>query len=256
VSSLLVLGHVDADHVPLAAEERFGESEGALGLADAARADEQEHPHRLGGVVHSGPGGPDALTDGLESVILADHPLLQSFREGEHGLDLVRDHAPDRNPGPLGDHGGHGLRVDLGLDQRNVPLDPLELLPVSIEIRAQLRALLVRRGGGHRGVVPGGLFDDLCGGRRFAGIHHLASVRLLTAVPHLLLPPLETGPDVRHRLDELSFLLPPLLELAPPLPGIGEIGVDLLQTLRVIHPDGALSREDCLLVVEPLDMTP
>ena len=50
----LELGHVDRDHVPLAAVEGVGEGDGGLGLADAGRPDEQEDADRLARVGEAG----------------------------------------------------------------------------------------------------------------------------------------------------------------------------------------------------------
>ena len=41
--TVLVFGHVDADHLLLVAEQEFGDRLRELGLADAGRAEEQQH---------------------------------------------------------------------------------------------------------------------------------------------------------------------------------------------------------------------
>ena len=55
---LLVLAHVEPDHVVLAVEQRRGQGLGQLGLADAGRAEEDERPDRPARVAdaRSGPG--------------------------------------------------------------------------------------------------------------------------------------------------------------------------------------------------------
>ena len=42
-AAVLVLGHVDADHLLLVAEQELGDRLRELGLADAGRAEEQQH---------------------------------------------------------------------------------------------------------------------------------------------------------------------------------------------------------------------
>ena len=86
---LLVLAHVDGDHVLLAAVELVGEGERGLGLADARGAAEHEDADRLVGVVELGAVGLDALGDHLEAVVLADDALAEVLGELEDGLDLV-----------------------------------------------------------------------------------------------------------------------------------------------------------------------
>ena len=52
---------------------------------------------------------------------------LERVGELQHGLDLVLDHAADRDAGPVGDHRGDGLRVDGGQDQRRLALQLRQL---------------------------------------------------------------------------------------------------------------------------------
>ena len=98
---LLELAHVDGDEVLLAAVERLGERERGLGLADAGGAGQHEDADRLARVVEAGARGLDALGDHLERVILADDALAERVGQLQHRLDLVLDHAADRNAGPV-----------------------------------------------------------------------------------------------------------------------------------------------------------
>src|SRR5690606_33067501 len=123
---LLELAHVDGDDVVLAAVQAFGQGEGRLGLADAGWPAQQEHADRLGRVVEAGACGLDAFGDHRHGVVLADHPLLQVVFDAQHGVDLVLDHAADRDAGPVADHGSDRLRVDAGQDQRLVALELLQ----------------------------------------------------------------------------------------------------------------------------------
>ena len=64
---LLVLAHVDRDQVALAAVEHLGERQGRLGLADAARPDEQEDADGPARIRQVRAGGADPAGDRLEA---------------------------------------------------------------------------------------------------------------------------------------------------------------------------------------------
>ena len=113
---LLEFGHVDGDHVLLAAVERFGESERGFGLADPGRTAQHEHADRLVGIVELGAAGFDALGDHRQPVGLADHAPVENLGQPQHVLDVVLDHAADRNAGPVGHHRCDHLFVDMGVD--------------------------------------------------------------------------------------------------------------------------------------------
>jgi hypothetical protein len=130
----LILRHVEGDHVALAAVERLGEGQRRLGLADAARAHEQEHPDGATTVLESGAAGADALTDGFQGVVLADDPLPQHLGQTQHRFDVVFDHPPQRNPGPARDHRGNGRRVDKGMHERFLALDRRQLGTTGLEL--------------------------------------------------------------------------------------------------------------------------
>ena len=119
---LLVLAHVDGDHVLLAAVERLGERQRGLRLADARRADQHEHADGLARVVELRARRLDALGDGVEAVALADHAPVERVGELEHALDFVLHHAADRDAGPVRDDRGDGLLVDRRQDQRALAL--------------------------------------------------------------------------------------------------------------------------------------
>ncbi len=65
---LHVLGHVDADHRVLVAEQELGERAGQLGLADARRAEEDERAGRPLRVLQAGARAPDRLRDDLDRL--------------------------------------------------------------------------------------------------------------------------------------------------------------------------------------------
>src|SRR3546814_2323170 len=135
--SLLVLAHVDGDHVALAAVQHVGQRDRGLGLADAGGADQQEHALGLARVLEVGTRGAHALGDGVERVALADHPFFQQVAQSEYGLDLVADHLSDRAAVP----GCADLLHLLSLHPRvhllhpallPPPFPPLRLLPLSL----------------------------------------------------------------------------------------------------------------------------
>lgn len=124
---LLELAHVDGDDVLLAAVEGLRQGQTGLGLAHARRPAEHEDADGLVRVVQPGAGGPDAAGDHLQGVALADDALVQGIGELEHRRDLVLDHAPHRDAGPIGDHRSHRLGVYAGEDERGLALERLEL---------------------------------------------------------------------------------------------------------------------------------
>ena len=67
--AVLVLGHVDADHLLLVAEQELGDRLRELGLADAGRAEEQQH-----------------AVGTIEAVL--ERPLVQ-HQPARHGVDRV-----------------------------------------------------------------------------------------------------------------------------------------------------------------------
>src|SRR3984957_21170820 len=58
---LLVLAHVDPDHVVLGVEQRRRQGLGQLGLPYAGRAEEDERPDWPARVLHAGPGPDDGV---------------------------------------------------------------------------------------------------------------------------------------------------------------------------------------------------
>jgi hypothetical protein len=57
------------------------------------------------------------LRDRGEPVVLPDDALGEGFAEFEDRFDLVLDHPPDGDAGPVGDDGGDGARVAAREDQ-------------------------------------------------------------------------------------------------------------------------------------------
>ena len=111
---LHVLGHVDADHVLLAVEQRLGQGPGQLGLSDPGRPKENERPDGAFGVLDPGAGAKDRIGDEPNRLVLPDDAPVQDFIEAQQLLALPLHQAGDGNPRPprhdLGDLGfGHLL---------------------------------------------------------------------------------------------------------------------------------------------------
>ncbi len=65
---LLILRHVDDNHVAVAAVEDVGQSHGCLGFADAGGSDHHEDADRPARIEQVGASGADSLSDGLQGV--------------------------------------------------------------------------------------------------------------------------------------------------------------------------------------------
>src|SRR5207253_7778033 len=114
---------------------------------------EHERPDRPPWVLEAGPGTPDRVRDRLDSLILADHALVEMLLHLEQPLSLVADHPLHRHAGPGRDQLGDVVLVDALVDVLLAP--PLvALLGVGTleldDLLPQLgRALvLARRAGG------------------------------------------------------------------------------------------------------------
>src|SRR5918998_5023765 len=141
---LLELAHVHPDHGVLVAEEVLGEGTGELGLPQARGAEEDEAPDRALRVLYAGSGAPDRLCDGLDGLLLADHPLVQHGLQVQEPLGLLLDDVGRGDAGPLledardvlaGHLGGVGLAAS----------DPALLLLAQLGL--ELLYLLLERGG-------------------------------------------------------------------------------------------------------------
>ncbi|MNS93161.1 hypothetical protein D3C72_1273170 [compost metagenome] len=123
----LVLGHVDGDDVTLAAVQGVGQRQCGFGLANAARAEQQEHTDRLVRVFHACAGNLDALADFEQCMVLAEYPLAQQCRQALHGFDFVAQHFAQRNTGPAGNHFADGAAIYQCMHQRLFTLDADQL---------------------------------------------------------------------------------------------------------------------------------
>ena len=69
--------------------------------------------HHSGNPSPSIAGDENVVTYGNVRMTLADDPTIQQVSQLQHGFDFIFHHAPDRDAGPVGNHRGHGLGVDV-----------------------------------------------------------------------------------------------------------------------------------------------
>ena len=191
---LHVLGHVDADHRVLVAEQELGQRPGELGLADPRGAEEDE---RAGGalrVLDPGARAADRLRDGLDRDVLADHPLVELLLHPDELLGLGLGELEDGDPGPHRDDVGDLLLADRGA------LAALAGVPLVLEL-----ALLV----GQLALVVaqvGGLLELLRLDRRLLGAPRLLDLLLEVAVDRRLGHRLDPHPR-RGLVDQVDRLV-------------------------------------------------
>ena len=108
------LAHVDLDERVVVAEQEVGQRLGQLGLTDTGRAGEDERTRRALGVLQPGAGAADRLGDRLDRVLLADDPLVQLVLHAQQPGGLGLGELEHRDAGPVAQHLGDLLVVDLG----------------------------------------------------------------------------------------------------------------------------------------------
>src|SRR6185312_12268172 len=106
-----------------------------LRLTHTRRAREDERARRPLRVLQARPGAADRLRDRLDSVLLADDPLVQLVLHAEQTRGLLLGELEDGDAGPVGQDLGDLLVVDLRDDVQITRL-PL-LLPLAL-LREQL----------------------------------------------------------------------------------------------------------------------
>ena len=109
------LAHVDAHHGVVVVEQEVRQRLGQLGLADARGAQEQERADRPVGVLQACPRAAHGVGDGVDRLVLADHPLVQLLFHAQQLVPLAFEHLVDGNAGPARDHRGDVLGRDLFL---------------------------------------------------------------------------------------------------------------------------------------------
>ena len=97
---LHILGHIDPHQVVLIIKQSLGQSLGKLCLAYACGAQEQEGANGTVGVLNTGTAALDGLGNGADSLILADHTLVEDRLQIQQLLPLPLNQAADGNAGP------------------------------------------------------------------------------------------------------------------------------------------------------------
>ena len=108
------LAHVDLDERVVVAEQELRQRLGQLGLTDTGRAGEDERARRAPRILQPGAGAPDRLGDGLDGVLLADDPLVDLVLHAQQPGGLLLGQLEHRDAGPVAEHLGDLLVVDLG----------------------------------------------------------------------------------------------------------------------------------------------
>ncbi|CAM5676624.1 hypothetical protein SGRIM119S_02326 [Streptomyces griseorubiginosus] len=109
---LLVLAHVEADHVLLGVEQGRREGLGQLGLPDAGGAEEDERADGAARVADAGAGTDDGVGDELDGLVLADDPLAQDLVQAQQLLAFALLETGHGDAGPGGDDLGDLLLRD------------------------------------------------------------------------------------------------------------------------------------------------
>jgi hypothetical protein len=135
----LVFGEVH--HHQGAAVEQVGEGGGGLGLAHAAGAEQQEHPHGAVGIDQAGAGGAHAPADGVEGLGLAHDASAQQLGQAQQALSFVGEHAADGHAGPLGHDASDGAAVHVEGHHGGLALEEGEGLALGHQLGAQLFAV-------------------------------------------------------------------------------------------------------------------
>src|SRR5690606_33584998 len=124
--AVVELTHVDLDERVVLTEQEVRQRLGQLGLTHTGRTGEDERAGRALGVLQARTCTPDGLRHGLARVLLTDDPLVQLLLHTEQTRGLLLGELEHRDTGPVGQHFGDLLVVDLG-DDVQVAVLPLLL---------------------------------------------------------------------------------------------------------------------------------
>ena len=199
-----ILGHVDADHVVLAAEHDLGQRLAQFRLAHARGAKEQERADGTLGILQTHAAAADGLGHGGDGFVLPHHALVQHLLQLQHPLALVLGEAGDGDARPAGHHLGdvllaHDAAVHGEVAAPVFPLD-LRLLQIVLLNVPQLSGLFIvlRREDFRFFLAQGGdlLLQTLQLRRSGFGVHAHAAGSLVHEVDGLIGQ--ETVVDIPH----------------------------------------------------------
>jgi hypothetical protein len=152
--ALLVLAHVEADHVVLGVEQGGRQRAGQLRLPDPGRPEEDERPDGPAGVLDAGAGPDDGVGHHLHRLVLPDDALVQDLVEAQQLLPLALLEPADRDAGPPR-HDQRDLVLRHDLAQQPSTAEALrELLLLGPELALQLGQQAVLQLGRPVEVVP------------------------------------------------------------------------------------------------------
>src|SRR5205823_14462738 len=107
-------------------------------LPDTGRTQEQERADRPVRILQPGPRAADRVRDGIDGLVLADHPAMEVLFEVDELLYLALHQAGDRDPGPGRDDLGDVLLGDLLVQHLPLALELLELGVPRVELPLEL----------------------------------------------------------------------------------------------------------------------
>lgn len=101
---LLILGHIDANHVVLVVEQILRKRAGEFGFADASRAEEGETADRAVRILQSCAGTNHRFRNSRYRFILPDHAPMQLIFQLEQLLHFAFEEARNGNTRPAADY--------------------------------------------------------------------------------------------------------------------------------------------------------
>src|SRR5262249_31604009 len=110
-----------------------------------------EDSDRLAGVLEAGFGGPDALADAVQRVVLADDSLAEVRFQRKRSLDFILQHFADGDAGPSRNDVTDDLGVDTDADERVFALEFFEFAGKRRKVGPQRRGAI----SGARPLAPG-----------------------------------------------------------------------------------------------------
>ena len=206
---LHVFAHVEADHVVLSIEQRFGKGLAQFGLAHAGGAEEDEGAQGAMRVGQTGTGPQHGVGHGLHGLVLTDHALMESGGQFQQLLAFRLQETGDGNAGPARHDVGHVVRADL-FAQKTI------FLAVAFGSGRGLGLLELLLKLGKRGVL------ELRGLGKIVGAFRLFD--LMTGLLYLFL-------QLAHAVDGLLFLFPAGAQRGLRAAQVGKLVLELLQTL-------------------------
>ena len=114
---LHVLAHVNADHAALIIKESLCQRLGQLSLAHAGRPQEDKGANRPLRCLDTGTGPENSLADHLDSLILANYPLMEHIFKMQKLFPFAGEHLGHRNASPAADHPGNVFLANLLLQK-------------------------------------------------------------------------------------------------------------------------------------------